>query len=279
MLRSLKAIEKYLISARDGDIGRVADFLLDDEHWTVRYLVAETGGLLGRRRVLISPVFFRKANWGTQRFHLDLTKDKIENSPSVELDKPVSRQHERDYSKYHGYPHYWGYSGVWGMGGHPGLLTSTTQSAPSPLEVEARDDMHLRSVNELRGYHIQGKDAAVGHVVDFIVDDESWQVRYLVVDTSHWWFGRKVLIAPHWTSRVDWSEKKIDVDLTRDQIKDSPEWNAEAPVDREYEERLYDYYGRAIYWEGGATPVAKPVRQPPEQQPSDATHGAHHVQR
>ena len=120
---------------------------------------------------------------------------------------------------------------------------------------KASGDVHLRSAQEVRGYHIQGSDEAIGHVEDFIVDDETWEVRYLVIDTSNWWFGKKVLVAPHWASRISWEERKVYVDLSRQAIKNSPEWNATAAVNREYEARLYDYYGRPVYWDTDDRPV------------------------
>jgi len=120
-------------------------------------------------------------------------------------------------------------------------------------------DGHLRSDKELRGYHIEGSDEAIGHIQDCIVDDESWKVRYLVVDTSNWWLGKSVLIAPHWARRISWKERKVFVDLSRQKIKDSPEWNAETAVNREYETRLYDYYGRPADWSpGGFAESARP---------------------
>ncbi|HLY74748.1 MAG TPA: PRC-barrel domain-containing protein [Planctomycetota bacterium] len=255
MLRSLKDLEGYQLSATDGDIGRVTNFLLDDEHWTVRYLVAETGGFLGGRRVLISPISFRQAEWSTRRFHVALTIDKVKNSPNVDVDKPVSRQHEQDYYRYYGYPYYWGYSGVWGMGAYPGPL-ATSIWTPPPVEPPGKaGDVHLRSAAEVRLYNIQGNDGPIGHIEDFIVDDETWEVRYLAIDTSNWWFGKKVLVAPHWASSVSWEERKVHLDLSRQAIKNSPEWNAAAAINRGYEARLYDYYGRPVYWDSGERPV------------------------
>lgn len=255
MLRSLKDLERYTLSASDGDIGSVANFLLDDQHWTIRYLVADTGGFFEGRRVLISPISLGQSDSLTRRLHVALTRDKVKKSPSIDLDKPVSRQHEQDYLSYYGYPYYWGYSGLWAMGAYPGLLAAERRNDAAGRRAEETGDVHLRSASEVRGYHIQGSDEAIGHVDDFIVDDETWQVRYLVIDTSNWWFGKKVLIAPYWTSRISWEERKVYVDLSRDAIKNSPEWNASAAVNREYEVRLYDYYGRPVYWGSGDPPA------------------------
>jgi sporulation protein YlmC with PRC-barrel domain len=195
-------------------------------------------------------MFFRRAEWATESFHLALTKDKIRNSPGVDVDKPVSRQHEHDYYSYYGYPYYWGYSGLWGRGNYPGMLAPLDK--PPVERKEAPGDAHLRSAKEVVGYDIQGSDGAIGSVVDFVVDDETWRIQYLVIDTNHWWFGKRVLIAPGWASRISWAERKVYVDLSRQAIKNSPAWHPDAAINREYEERLYDFYGRPVYWsEGG----------------------------
>ena len=184
--------------------------------------------------------------------------DKVKNSPTVDVDKPVSRQHEGDYYKYYGYPQYWGASGIWGIGAYPGVLaTGMWNAAPAPAgHSDESGDVHLRSAKEVRGYHVQGSDDAIGHVEDFVVDDETWEVRYLVVDTSNWWFGKSVLVAPHWASRVSWNEEKVYVDLSRQEITNSPGWSANAAINREYEARLYGYYGRPVYWDDPS--VSKP---------------------
>jgi len=253
MLRSLKAIEGYAVGADDGDIGKVVNFFLDDERWTIRYLVVETGGPLtwDGRLVLISPISFRQVDWLTRRFHLALTMEWVKNSPSIEMDKPVSRQHEADHTRHYGYKRYWGYPGIWGVGSSPSLLAAgVAAEIPAPPTEKATGDTHLRSAKEIRGYHIHGSDGEIGHVEDFIVDDETWEVRFLVVNTGSWWLGKEVLIAPHWASHVSWEEATVFVDLTRQAIKASPEWNPTKGVNKEYETRLYDYYGRAVGWSG-----------------------------
>lgn len=248
MFRSLKNLERYVVSATDGDVGTVVNFLLDDERWVVRYMVVETGTFFAERRVLISPISFRRAEWSTHRFELALTMDKIKKSPSIETDRPVSRQHELAFHAYYGYPYYWGYSGISAMGSYPSLL-----AVAPPNDIHAKDsdrlgDVHLRSARDVRGYDIHGSDGAIGHVDDFIVDDETWEVRYLVVDTSNWWFGKKVLVAPHWANRVSWEEGKVYVTISRQAIKASPAWDPTAAINRAYEENLYDYYVRTPYW-------------------------------
>jgi sporulation protein YlmC with PRC-barrel domain len=244
MLRSLKTLEHYKVRATDGDLGSVVNFFIDDERWTVRYLVVDTGGFFGGRQVLISPISFRAVDFSSNLFHLALTMDKVKNSPSVDLDKPVSRQHERAYYGYYGYPYYWGYGGLWGAEAYPGALAAPgyDRSGERPGEPDA--DVHLRSARELKGYHVEGTDGAIGHVKDFVLDDESWGIRYMTIETSNWWIGKSVLIAPEWTSRISWLDRKVYVDMTRSAIKNSPQWGIDDPISRAYEEALYRHYGR-----------------------------------
>jgi PRC-barrel domain protein len=261
MLRSLKDLERYSVSATDGDLGGIDNFLLDDERWVVRYLVVRIGGFLGGPRVLISPVSFRQADWTTHGFHLALTMNKILNSPGIDVNEPVSRQHEGDYFNYYGYQSYWGYPGLWGAGFFPAAL-AVGQPGPSTARPSRNEpgDAHLRSAAEVCGYRVQGSDEAIGHVADFVVDDETWEIRYLVVDIGHWWSGKKVLVSPHWTRRISWPDRRVYVDLPRDAIKGSPVWDPTAPVNREYEVRLYNYYGRPAYWAPGVQRRAeKPI--------------------
>ena len=244
MLRSLNKLERYKVRATDGDLGSVVDFLLDDQRWTVRYLVVDTGGLFGGRKVLISPISFRTVDYSAEKFHLALTVDKIKNSPSVDLDKPVSRQHERDYYGYYGYPNYWGYGGMWGTGYYPSAMSTPEYDRTGERPGEPDADAHLRSAKAVTGYHIEGTDGAIGHVSDFMLDDESWAVRYMVIDTSNWWVGKSVLIAPEWTSRISWLDQKVYVDMTRAAIKKSPEWGVNDPISRAYEETIARHYAR-----------------------------------
>jgi len=222
--------------------------------------VSHAESLLARNVAMVA-MSFGRADWVTHRFHIALTKDRIQKSPTTDLAEPVSRQHEVELSRYYGYPFYWGGASPWGMGAFPGLLATQTWSEPVGEHAPTPGDAHLWSINEICGYHVEGSDGAIGHVDDFIVDDETWQVQYLVVDTSIWWFGKHVLVAPRWASRVSWPDRKVHVGLTRSSIKSSPVWNPEATVNREYEERLYDYYGRPAYWAGGEPWDKEPVRR------------------
>lgn len=260
MLRSAKNLRGYTLQATDGKIGSVDDFLFDDEQWTIRYLVANTGGWLTGRLVLISPSVLGQADWAAQTLAVALTRTQIEQSPDIATDQPVSRQHEMDLAQYYGYPSYWGEMGIWGSGMSPYVLgggvtppvippadTAATERALANAPAEY-SDQHLFSVRAVIGYHIQARDGEIGHTEDFIVDDETWVIRYMVVDTKNWWPGKRVLVAPQWIDAVDWNTSIVEVDLLREMIKQGPEYDP-AMLNRKYEAALYRHYERPPYWE------------------------------
>jgi sporulation protein YlmC with PRC-barrel domain len=236
MLRSIKSLYGYTIQARDGDIGKVQEFYFDDQAWTIRYLVVDTGGWLLGRRVLLSTVAAGQPEWEKRAFPAVLTKEQVEHSPSISADKPVSRQMEEDLHTYYGWTPYWSGAGI------------AMAEAAAEREKREAGDPHLRSTQKVTGYHIQATDGEIGHVEDFVVDDETWVIRYMVVNTRNWLPGKSVLVAPTWVDRISWAGGLVYLDLDRETIKNSPEFDPSAPVNRAYELRLYDYYGRPKYW-------------------------------
>jgi hypothetical protein len=248
MLRSMKATLNYGLLASDGKIGTVDDFLFDDTAWTVRYLVANTGGWLKGRLVLISPAALEKPDWQSHLFPVELTRHQIEQSPSILTDAPLARQKEMELARHYNWPVYWAIDSLGGFGAAP----IVTPIEPPPEQAKpARDegDPHLRSVREVRGYHIHATDGDIGHVDDFIVDDADWAIRYLVADTRNWLPGRRVLLGCDWIQEVSWNDARVVVRHSRAEIENSPPYDPSAPVNREYEEVLHDYYGRPRYWE------------------------------
>ena len=255
MLRSVDELKGYTIEATDGDVGEVVQFYFDDGKWTIRYLVADTGGWLSGRKVLISPGALGKVDWNSKKLHVSMTKERVENSPDIATDRPVSRQHETAYYDYYGYPYYWAGPQLWGDFPFPAYPQPTAAGAPpSAVQREVatashrQEDVHLRSTQEVTNYYIEANDGDIGHVDDFLVDDENWTIRYVVVDTRNWWPGKKVLISPEWIRSVSWTDSRVYVDLSRDAIKNGPEYDPSAPLSREYESRLYNHYGRSQYW-------------------------------
>ena len=252
MLRTAKEFKHFKLRAHDGDIGKAREFYFDDEHWAVRYLVAETGGWLNGRQVLISPYALKPVNEAEQVMPVELTKKQIEDSPLLYSHLPVSRQYEMQYYNYYGWPNYWSGPSMWGYSTYPlhqpgGVVLNPVEPAAFPTQTEKAWDHHLRSTHAVSGYNIQALDGDIGHVEDFIIDDVTWAIRYLVVDTKNWWPGKHVLIAPQWIERVSWEESKVFVNLEREMIKRAPAYTP-AALNREYELKLYRHYGRFEYW-------------------------------
>lgn len=244
MLRQAKEFKMFKLRSRDGDIGKAREFYFDDESWTVRYLVADTGGWLTGRQVLISPYALEPALEAQRVLPVNLTKKQIEESPSLASDQPVSRQYEMQYYGYYGWPMYWTGPSLWGPVAYPDRLAGGWSAS---ARREEKGDPHLRSTEEVSGYHLQALDEEIGHVEDFILDEETWAIRYLVVDTKNWWAGKRVLISPRWIERVSWTDSKVFVNLSGDSIKRSPDYTPES-LGREYETGLHGHYGRQGYW-------------------------------
>ncbi len=262
MLHSQKDIEKCVIGASDGDIGEVTDLYFDDHAWAIRYLIVDTGSWLAERKVLISPISICSSDWQTPKISVGITREQVKNSPSIDTEQPVSRQHEEEYFGHYGYPIYWNGGGMWGAGMlptgvYPGYVALPSDSATPQANAErvtaehaqhADDDPHLRSCAAIIGYHIHANDGQVGHVEGFLIDDESWAIRYLVVNTGNWWAGHKVLIAPQWISGVHWIDQTVTVDLSCAALKTAPTYDAAVELNRQYETSLYTHYARAPYW-------------------------------
>ncbi len=222
MLNKAQTLNGYSLNSLDGEIGKVKEFYFDDEYWTVRYLVADTGNWLTGRQELLFPYALDSVIKEEHDIKIDLTKKQIENSPSLSSDKPVSRQIEISYVGYYGYPMYWNSPKLW--------------------------ESHLRSTDAVSGYHIQATDGEIGHIEDFIIDDETWTIRYLIINTANWWLGKNILFSPQWIERVSWDESKVFINLSRETIKQSPEYTDESLLTRDYETKLHHHYNRQGYW-------------------------------
>lgn len=244
MIRSLNSLMGYSLKTTDGEIGKVRDFLVDDQDWSVRYLVADTGGWLSGRLVIISPSVLGNADWHSQSLSVELTRDQVRRSPPIEEDRPVSRQKEIELAEYYGWPMYWNpaMAGAGVMGG-PWLVVPPPQEKEQP-EPQVKGDPHLQSAREMVGYHVEAVDGEIGHVDDFIIDDDRWVIQYVVVDTKNWWPGGNVTMLPMWISGVSWELRQVRFDLPRETIRNGPAYDPSAPINEDDQLRFYDYYGR-----------------------------------
>ena len=247
MLRSVRAILHADLEATDGHIGRCADFLFDDAYWAIRYLVADTRKWLPGRKVLISPGVLNDWDWRSDALPVRLSRDGIRQSPSLESNLPVSRQYEKELNAYYGWAAYWNetYTGV---AAAPLLADAAAREAKKLEAIESAGESHLRSIKEVTGYHVQARDDVVGHVEDFLLENLTWAIRYLIVDTGNWIPGRKVLLSPAWAGTVDWQRRRLHVRMDRRAIENSPVYDRERPLTREDEETLFKHYDVRPYW-------------------------------
>jgi hypothetical protein len=245
MLNKAKTLKGYKLHGIDGEIGKVKEFYFDDQHWTIRYLVADTGNWLVGRQVLISPYALTTVNIEDQYISIDLTKKQIEDSPSLDSDKPVSQQFEEAYYGHYGWPLYWGGPYMWGY--YPEIVRDRDKWREANSCGNAWNS-HLRSTHAVSGHHIQAIDGEIGHVEDFIIDNETWAIRYLIINTQNWWAGKSVLVSPQWIDRVSWHESKVFINLSCKNIRQSPEYTEELLLTRDYETNLHRHYNRKGYW-------------------------------
>jgi len=252
MLHRAKSLKGYKLDSQDGEIGRVKEFYFDDQHWTIRYMAVDTASWLPGRQVLISPYALVAAIESDQHIVVNLTQRQIEDSPSLDHDKPVSRQFEEAYHGYFGWPLYWEGPHKWGA---QDQMVRDSNAWRSPNEDGKPSDHHLRSTHAVSGYHVHALDGEIGHVEDFVVDDQTWAIRYLIVSTRNWWPGKRVLISTQWIDRVSWSESMVFVTLSRESVRRSPEYNEQSLLTRDYETTLYGHYNRKGYWVDEGVPV------------------------
>lgn len=253
MLRSINDIIGYHLQCTDGEVGTCKDFLFDDRQRTIRYVVVDTGAWLPGQKVLLSPVLLGTPDWKSRRLFVKTTTKEVENAPPLESDMPVSLTYEKQLMAHYDFPYYWvGNRGPWGMAGYPAMLMNAPKNherESSAEEIREPDEDHLRAAKEVVGYNIGTLDEDIGHVEDMIVNDETWVIRYIVVDTRNWLpGGKKVLVSSSWITDVSWKHAKVNLNLKSRAVKDGPEYDPGMPINRVYEMRLYDFHGKPYDW-------------------------------
>ena len=233
MLRSIEKLKDIGIIAADENVGTVEDVYFDDKQWVVRYLVVNTGGWLRGRRVLISPGAVQSIDRTGKTILAHLTHALVEGSPEMDTAKPVSRQQEAAYRRYYRYPPY------------ESSMLPALRAMPiiAPLDLRTREeeevarqqaderlagaDHHLRSSRVVLSYRIEASDDVIGRVTDFLFDEETWSMRYLIVDTRNWLHGKRVRISTRWIRAINRGERTLTVALKREEIEHSPEYDPE----------------------------------------------------
>jgi sporulation protein YlmC with PRC-barrel domain len=247
-LHRLEDLKTYALQAQGDEIGKINEVYFDDEHWLVRYFVVHTGGWLLGRDVLIAPRLITRLSEKSRLISTDLTREQVEESPLVDTEKPVSRHYEAEYYRYYGWKPYWGKRILPGGSALPHTM-------PHLESIKAPEHPHLRASNEVQGYRIHTSDGELGKVYDFILNDGDWKIQYLVLETSEWLLGKKVLVATAWVVSVDWAEKEITVELDREIIQSAPPYDPSQLIDRDYEVNLFKHYVKAIHAEDNSSSI------------------------
>lgn len=202
MLHSLRDFTGASIIEPDGELGKVRDFLFDDQSWAIRYLTVDVGSWVIRRNIVISLSAVDKPEWSKKTIHTNLTREQVRHSPDVDSNKPVSRQQEIAMSEYYGWPAYWEHE-------RNTELPAISIPAGREYPVHTREDPHLRSVAAVSGYSVWADDSELGRVEDFIIDDSSWHIGYLDVMTGDWLHSRSVLVPTGWVTSLSWAHHRV----------------------------------------------------------------------
>lgn len=228
MLISVNDLAKYDVVAMDGEIGSIRGLYFDDSSWSILYFILDTGTWLPGRKVIVSTQSVARVDSHDKKIEISLARERIQNSPEVDEDEPLSLEAQSRIDAYYGW------RGI------------------------SRFSAHVQSTRDVIGSYIEANNGDIGHVEDFIIDSEGWVVRYMIVDTVNWWPGKKVLISPIWIQSMKWADKKVHIDLTQEQIKGSPEYTPGEMPARDYEERLYGHYRRPGYWSSSPDSSTRP---------------------
>lgn len=258
MLFAVSGLEGCPVKASDGDVGSVKDFLFDDENWKIRWMVVGAGKWLPGRQVLIHPSAIAPltlppkpklpmmSQGDTLELTVNLTKHQIEQGPYSGEDELVDKDMEALLYDYYGWDPYWGATHFGGE-----LLPNAEQrmvadevgreaDAATPL-VDGGPRLH--SVAALKGYHVHALDGDIGHVENVLADDENWEIRYLIIATRNWWPGKVVQLAPYAVKDIDWSDRRINMNVSRDQVRSAPAWDPLALADEAREDELHRHFG------------------------------------
>jgi uncharacterized protein YrrD len=208
MLHSLQDLTGASVIATDGEIGKVCNFLFDDQSWMIHYLVVDVGSWLSRRDVVIAVTAIEQPDWVKKIFRTGLSREQVKHSPDVDSKKPVSRQQEIAMREYYGWPAY----------RDDAMFPLTSLPAGRQFPVHTKDDPHLRSVEDVTGYEVWAKDAEIGRLENFIVDEASWHIGYLDVKTGDWLHSRSMLVPTRSVMAVSWADHRVNLLHTREQV-------------------------------------------------------------
>jgi uncharacterized protein YrrD len=227
------AIKGYAIAATDGDVGHVADILIDSASWMVRWLIVDTGSWLNQRTVGLPVWALSRPEPETQDLAVTLTRRQIERSPQIDGDRRLTLEREVLMSE-----HY-----ASGRRSQPEPVQGSATTLVRAKQATVESSGNLVSLNVLKNASVEASDGEIGHVDSLIVDTETWTIIYLVVHTGHWWADKKVLILPRIVVHIDDIRGSIDLNVSREKVRGSPDYVALNTIDGAFDENFHIYYG------------------------------------
>ncbi|TNE45168.1 MAG: PRC-barrel domain containing protein [Deltaproteobacteria bacterium] len=244
MLRSVKELKGYTIQAQDGPIGSCQDLLFDERDFQVRYLLVDTGEWLPGRKVLIAPVFCYKPDWSTQTIPVGLTKEQIQDSPELSDHEPISHQYQKQHSLF--YARFPVTTPTMSAMAHWPYMMPHVATPPRPkADEEAYEvDGFLRSCREVIDYELHTPDDKVGYLYDWILEDDTWSLPFLVLDTRKWLPGHQALVKTSAANYVSWHDHELRLNMTAEEVEECPSYHPSHPINQQVETRRYDYLGR-----------------------------------
>lgn len=251
MKYSLKDLKSCKIITTDDADGKVKDILFDENTWIIRYIEADFGMTFASRRLLIPRGLLKEVNLKDKAINISLTSDELKNCPKPEDDKPISRIFEEQLNRHYGTDIYWqnpDYNTYGGTSFGPYYNTPRIIGTTPPIvadDPENKMKTSLQNFNEVEGYSIHVSDGKLGHVEDFIVDDNIWQITFLIIDTSSWPWGKKVILPVNQVETIDFGFREARLNLNSETVKNAPEYDSSKLYQDDYGLTLNDYYEKS----------------------------------
>jgi sporulation protein YlmC with PRC-barrel domain len=240
-------VEGYSVQALGERVGKVKDLLYDDLSWIIRYLVVDTSERIPKDQVLLLMLSIAQIDWENERIPVNLTIEDVKKSPAIDAHLPVSRKKELEIYNYYGRSPYWGAGFSLGTQAIADIISAQDETLLEKMK-EEQQDSHLRSIQEVTGYHLVSNGKRVGTVMDFFVESSNWIIRYLIIDMIDGGSNKQVLFSPQWIHEISWAEQEMRTDISPHLIFSAPAYNPEYIVMRPFEEALYQHFNQPAYW-------------------------------
>ncbi len=239
MITTFKSCSKVRILTGGHFLGRIGDFIFEDDSWEIRfYLIRKTG--LFSSRFIIQPSTLGDLARGFSTGGLSVERKPLENAPSLETHRPLNAQFVPGESIYH-WPNYPDAGGIWGVAPHlSGIFTNR--------ESDRKNDLHLRTKRDLIGLEIHSRGIPIGRVSDCLIESENSMIRYLVIQDQKFHSGRYLLIAPDWIESLSYQDRHASVNIDLSLFETAPSYQPRLGIDRKTEEVIFAHFRRSPYW-------------------------------